>query len=111
METPDVRWDFQPAEDETVDDGYVLVVDGNETPWGIQCGADGFHVGESLFDTGGELEAIQPHGCYPTLDAAKVRVAEILESMAFDLAECGDTPVPWLEANAINERLYRHVLN
>lgn len=67
---------FDEAEDESVDDGATLLIDGKETEITVQIGYRYFGVNEWL----PEEEAMQHHYMGPSMDAAARTISELLSA-------------------------------
>lgn len=69
---------FQRAEDTTVDDQFEILMHGVPTRWVIQIGDNYAGVNEYGFDANGEIEWMECHGHYKTVERAAQQLLRIL---------------------------------
>lgn len=69
---------FQRAEDTTVDAQIEILLHGVATRWALQVGHGYAGINEYGFDANGEIEWMQDHGYYQTVDQAARQLLRIL---------------------------------
>lgn len=73
----DTRFVYLPADDDMTDASYKVL--GGKKDVEIQCApyAGGYGVNEYFYDAKGQLEAVQDHGFYRSLEKARVKALEV----------------------------------